>query len=47
MIYPNERHGIRGKKVVESSKSNLEFWKRMFFAPAGDKPGAGEKAKKE
>ena len=47
MIYPNERHGIRGRKAVESSRSNVEFWKRKFFAPAEDKPCQREKDKQE
>ncbi len=47
MIYPNERHGIRGKKAVESSRSNVEFWKRKFFAAAEDKPCQREKDKQE
>jgi len=47
MIYPDERHGIRGKKAVESSRSNVEFWKRKFFAAAEDKPCQREKDKQE
>jgi dipeptidyl-peptidase-4 len=32
MIYPGERHGVRGRKYVESAKASLEFWKRKFFS---------------
>ncbi len=32
MIYPGERHGVRGRKYVEDARSALEFWKRKFFA---------------
>jgi dipeptidyl-peptidase-4 len=32
MIYPGERHGVRGRKYGESASSSLEFWKRKFFA---------------
>jgi dipeptidyl-peptidase-4 len=32
MIYPGERHGVRGRKAVEDASSSLAFWKRMFFA---------------
>jgi dipeptidyl-peptidase-4 len=31
MVYPGERHGIRGKKAAESAVSAVEFWKRHFF----------------
>ena len=47
MIYPNERHGIRGKKSAESARSNLEFWKRKFFAPEEGGQAGQEKDKKE
>ena len=32
MIYPGERHGIRGSKAVGYYKSALDFWKRKFFS---------------
>jgi dipeptidyl-peptidase-4 len=32
MIYPGERHGVRGRKAVEDASSSLAFWKKMFFA---------------
>ncbi len=32
MVYPGERHGIRGKKAAEEAMSALDFWKRHFFA---------------
>lgn len=32
MIYPGERHGIRGKKAAENAVSSVEFWKRRFFS---------------
>jgi dipeptidyl-peptidase-4 len=32
MVYPGERHGVRGIKAVEFNKSTLDFWKRKFFA---------------
>jgi dipeptidyl-peptidase-4 len=35
MVYPGERHGIRGKKAVDEARANLEFWKRKFFAAEG------------
>jgi dipeptidyl-peptidase-4 len=31
MIYPGERHGIRGRKAVEEARSSLEFWKRHLL----------------
>jgi dipeptidyl aminopeptidase/acylaminoacyl peptidase len=31
MVYPGERHGVRGRKYVESAGAALEFWKRKFF----------------
>ena len=31
MVYPGERHGIRGIKAVEYYRSALDFWKRKFF----------------
>jgi dipeptidyl-peptidase-4 len=33
MIYPGERHGVRGRKAVEKARSTIEFWRRKFFAP--------------
>ena len=30
MIYPGERHGIRGKKAVENTMAAIDFWKRHF-----------------
>jgi dipeptidyl-peptidase-4 len=32
MIYPGERHGVRGIKAVEYYRSALDFWKRKFFS---------------
>jgi dipeptidyl-peptidase-4 len=32
MVYPGERHGIRGKKTAENAVSSVEFWKRHFFS---------------
>jgi dipeptidyl-peptidase-4 len=31
MIYPGERHGVRGRKAAENARSALEFWRRHFF----------------
>lgn len=31
MIYPGERHGIRGKKAAENAVSSVEFWKRNLL----------------
>ncbi len=31
MVYPGERHGVRGLKYNESRRSFLDFWKRHFF----------------
>ena len=33
MVYPGERHGVRGRKYAESARSSLDFWKRKFFSP--------------
>ena len=33
MIYPGQRHGVRGKKAIENDAAALEFWKRKFFSP--------------
>lgn len=38
MVYPGERHGVRGRKAVENAGSSLAFWKRMLFA--GEEAGA-------
>jgi len=32
MVYPGERHGVRGLKAVEFKKSALDFWLRKFFS---------------
>jgi dipeptidyl-peptidase-4 len=32
MVYPGERHGIRGKKAAEEARSSLEFWKRHLLS---------------
>ncbi|MCX6555812.1 MAG: DPP IV N-terminal domain-containing protein [Candidatus Aminicenantes bacterium] len=32
MIYPGERHGVRGKKAVDEARINLEFWQRKLLA---------------
>lgn len=31
MIYPGERHGVRGRKAAENARSSVEFWKKHFF----------------
>jgi dipeptidyl-peptidase-4 len=31
MIYPGERHGVRGRKAAENARSALEFWRKHFF----------------
>lgn len=37
MLYPGQRHGIRGPKSVEYNRSAMEFWQRRFFgSSAGD-----------
>lgn len=38
MIYPGERHGVRGRKYVESASSAVEFWKRKFFGSEEVRP---------
>lgn len=48
MVYPGERHGIRGKKAAEEAMSALDFWKRHFFAAQGVSPvGTAPKEKAE
>ena len=32
MVYPGERHGVRGIKAVEFEKSAFDFWKRKLFS---------------
>jgi dipeptidyl-peptidase-4 len=32
MIYPGQRHGIRGKKRTSVYRSNLGFWQKHFFS---------------
>ncbi len=32
MVYPGERHGIRGKKAAEEARSNLKFWRKHLLA---------------
>lgn len=32
MIYPGQRHGIRGQKALENALASVEFWKKSFFA---------------
>jgi dipeptidyl aminopeptidase/acylaminoacyl peptidase len=32
MIYPGERHGVRGRKAIEEARSSIEFWERQFFS---------------
>jgi dipeptidyl-peptidase-4 len=40
MIYPGERHGVRGSKAVEFNKSTLDFWQRKIVsAQAGGQVG--------
>jgi dipeptidyl-peptidase 4 len=45
MLYPGERHGIRGAKAAESFQANLDFWSRHFFGrsrrPGSDRDPAG------
>ncbi|MBN2347109.1 MAG: S9 family peptidase [Candidatus Aminicenantes bacterium] len=31
MIYPGQRHGVRGRKAAENARATVEFWKRRFF----------------
>ena len=50
MIYPGERHGVRGIKADEFRKSALAFWKRSFFCkpralPPGDARQLGKEKK--
>jgi dipeptidyl-peptidase 4 len=35
MVYPGERHGVRGIKAVEFNKSAFDFWMRKFFPAPG------------
>ena len=35
MIYPGERHGVRGRKAVEEARAGLDFWKRHLLDAAG------------
>jgi dipeptidyl-peptidase-4 len=43
MIYPGERHGVRGIKADEFRKSALDFWKRSFFGKSpDDRQGAAQ-----
>jgi len=37
MLYPGQRHGIRGPKAEEYNRSAVEFWQRRFF---GDSAGS-------
>jgi len=39
MVYPGERHGVRGRKSVENGRSEVEFWKKHFF-PEEVRPAA-------
>jgi dipeptidyl-peptidase-4 len=40
MIYPGERHGIRGKKAAENDMATIAFWKRHFnLEPQGGTGG--------
>jgi dipeptidyl-peptidase-4 len=32
MIYPGERHGVRGRKAFDEARINLEFWQRKLLA---------------
>lgn len=40
MVYPGERHGIRGIKATEFRKAALDFWLRKFFPERCAAPGA-------
>jgi dipeptidyl-peptidase-4 len=40
MIYPGERHGVRGRKYVEDARASLDFWKRKLLS-RGDAAQAG------
>lgn len=31
MLYPGERHGVRGKKRIARTKEDLDFWLKHFF----------------
>ena len=43
MIYPGERHGVRGKKAIENSMATIDFWTRHFFAQKAANPACQEK----
>ncbi|MBU4307015.1 MAG: DPP IV N-terminal domain-containing protein [Candidatus Aminicenantes bacterium] len=40
MVYPGERHGVRGIKATEFRKAALDFWLRKFFPERCAAPGA-------
>ncbi|MBE0665609.1 MAG: S9 family peptidase, partial [Candidatus Aminicenantes bacterium] len=39
MVYPGERHGVRGIKASEFRKAALDFWLRKFFPERCAAPG--------
>ncbi len=43
MVYPGERHGIRGKKAVENAMATIAFWKRHFNLEQDADAGGGAK----
>jgi dipeptidyl-peptidase-4 len=43
MIYPGERHGIRGKKAAENAMATIAFWKRQFGLENEGRPGGPAK----
>jgi dipeptidyl-peptidase-4 len=47
MIFPGERHGIRGRKVVEEASSGFAFWKRHLFPQTMAPVGAATTEKQE
>ncbi len=47
MIYPGERHGVRGVKAVEYYRSALDFWKRKFFSLGRSRTGRTGRTRKE
>ncbi|MCU0276080.1 MAG: S9 family peptidase [Acidobacteria bacterium] len=47
MVYPGERHGIRGRKAVEEARSSLEFWKKHLLAEKLGPVGQVRKEKEE
>ncbi len=39
MVYPGERHGVRGVKSAAYYRSTIDFWRRKFFSEEGTGTG--------